>query len=148
MSFELPTAFEPEGWVGANSKLVSVDDTQWMLCKEGRSDRADDHAPLHVLGNRQAEQVAQGRSNVRWIGRWQSVPWINSFSEKNEEAVGRSFRRGVPRFATAEEPLHSLERPGRREAKRRDHRNQSLTIGGTEQFAELPVNKLHYQLEE
>ena len=119
-----------------------------MLCEEGRCDRVDNHASLHVLGNRQAEQITQGWGDVRRIDRSYSAPRINSFSEKNEKAVGRSFRGGMPRFSAANEPFHSLEGAWGREAKGGDHRNQNLIVGGTEQIAEVPIDKLHYQLEE
>ena len=119
-----------------------------MLFEKRRRHHAHHNASLHVLGNRQAEQVTQGRSDVRRIDRLRPAPGINSFSEKNEEAIGQSLRRGVPIFSATEESLHSLEGPGRREAKRRNHRNQGLTVGGTEQLAELPVDELHHQLEE
>ena len=119
-----------------------------MICKEGKCDRADDHASLHVLGNRQTEQVTQSWSNVRRVDRWHSAPGINPFSEKNKEALRRSFCGGVPRFTSAEESLYPLKGPGWCEAKGRNHRDESLIVGCNEEFAKLPVDKLHHQLEE
>ena len=119
-----------------------------MFFEKRRRHHAHHDASLHLLGNLQAEQVTQGRGNVRRIDRSYSAPGINSFSEKYEKAVGRSFRGGMPRFSAAKKPFHSLEGAWGREAKGGDHRNQNLIVSGSEQFAEVPIDKLHHQLEE